>query len=133
MTPPLRLLVPMSLLGSSIAAQQQTGGAEPVRPSPISQTELVWRMTTSLDSLAKAGQFSGVVLLAKNGAPVFQHAYGVSDRERRIANNPKTAFNLGSINKVFTQIAILQLRAAGKLDLDSTIATYWPDYPNSDS
>jgi len=89
-------------------------------------------MTTSLDSLAKAGQFSGVALLAKNGAPVFQHAYGMSDRERHIANNPETAFNLGSINKVFTQIAILQLRTAGKLDLDSTLAKYWPDYPNKE-
>jgi D-alanyl-D-alanine carboxypeptidase len=54
----------------------------------------------------------------------------MADRERPIANNPETAFNLGSINKVFTQIAILQLGAAGKLDLDSTLATYWPDYPN---
>lgn len=89
-------------------------------------------MKTSVDSLTKAGQFSGVVLLAKNGVPVFQSAYGMADRERRLANNPETAFNLGSINKVFTQIAILQLRAAGKLDLDSTLATYWSDYPNKE-
>jgi CubicO group peptidase (beta-lactamase class C family) len=54
----------------------------------------------------------------------------MADRERQVANNLETAFNLGSINKIFTQIAILQLRAAGKLDLDSTLATYWPDYPN---
>jgi D-alanyl-D-alanine carboxypeptidase len=89
-------------------------------------------MRTSVDSLAKIDQFSGVVLLAKNGQSVFQHAYGMADRERRIANNPETAFNLGSINKAFTQIAILQLRAAGKLDLDSTLATYWPEYPNKE-
>jgi D-alanyl-D-alanine carboxypeptidase len=132
MTPTLRLLVPLSLLGGSIAAQQPTGGTEPTRPSPISQTELVQRLTTSLDSLAKAGQFSGVAVVAKNGVPVFQRAYGMADRERRVANNPETAFNLGSINKIFTQIAILQLRAAGKLDLDSIIATYWPDYPNKE-
>jgi len=120
----------MSLLGASIAAQQPPAGPEPVRPSPISQTELVRRLTTSLDSLTKAGQFSGVAVLAKNGVPIFQRAYGMADRERQVANNLETAFNLGSINKIFTQIAILQLRAAGKLDLDSTLATYWPDYPN---
>ena len=122
----------MALLGISIAAQQPSGGAEPVRQSPISQAELVQRMKTSLDSLAKSGQFSGVVLLAKNGVPAFQQAYGMADRERRVANTPETAFNLGSINKVFTQIAILQLRAAGKLDLDSTLAVYWPEYPNKE-
>ncbi len=130
MTSTLRLLVPISILGGSIAAQQPSGGIEPVRPSPISQAEFVQRLTISLDSLAKAGQFSGVAVVAKNGVPVFQRAYGMADRERGVANNPETAFNLGSINKIFTQIAILQLRAAGKLDLDSTLATYWPDYPN---
>jgi D-alanyl-D-alanine carboxypeptidase len=130
MTSTLRLLVPISILGGSIAAQQPSGGIEPVRASPISQAEFVQRLTISLDSLAKAGQFSGVAVVAKNGVPVFQRAYGMADRERGVANNPETTFNLGSINKIFTQIAILQLRAAGKLDLDSTLATYWPDYPN---
>lgn len=120
----------MSLLGGSIAAQQPAAGTQPIRPSPISQAELVRRLSNSVDSLAKAGEFSGVALLAKNGMPVFQRAYGMADRERHIANNLETAFNLGSINKAFTQIAILQLNAAGKLSLDSTLATYWPDYPN---
>ena len=120
----------MSLLGGSIAAQQPPAGAQSARPSPISQEELVGRLSRSVDSIAKAGRFSGVVVLAKNGVPAFQRAYGMADRERNIANNVETAFNLGSINKVFTQIAILQLRAAGKLDPDSTLARYWPDYPN---
>jgi CubicO group peptidase (beta-lactamase class C family) len=120
----------MSLLGGSIAAPQPPPGAQPTRPSPISETELVRRLSSSIDSLAKAGEFSGVAVLAKNGVPVFQRAYGMADRERSVANNLETAFNLGSINKVFTQIAILQLSAAGKLSLDSTLAVYWPDYPN---
>jgi D-alanyl-D-alanine carboxypeptidase len=126
----LRLLVPMSLLGVSIAAQQPPPGVQSNRPSPISEAELVRRISGSVDSLAKAGEFSGVAVLAKNGVPVFQRAYGMADRERSIANNLETAFNVGSINKVFTQIAILQLTAAGKINLDSTLAVYWPEYPN---
>jgi CubicO group peptidase (beta-lactamase class C family) len=132
MTIKLRFLVPMSLLGSSLASQQPPVGPGSVRPSPIPQAELVRRLATSVDSLAKTGEFSGVAVLAKNGVPIFQHAYGMADHERGVANNLETAFNLGSINKVFTQIAILQLQAAGKLDLDSTLAAYWPDYPNSE-
>jgi CubicO group peptidase (beta-lactamase class C family) len=93
---------------------------------------LLKRLATSLDSLAKVDQFSGVAILAKGGTPVFQRAYGMADREARRTNDLETAFNLGSINKVFTQIAILQLSAAGKLDLDSTLARYWPDYPNQE-
>lgn len=41
------------------------------------------------------------------------------------------AFNIGSIDKLFTAIAIRQLAAQAKLDLDSALATYWPDYPNA--
>jgi CubicO group peptidase (beta-lactamase class C family) len=56
----------------------------------------------------------------------------MADREARRPNDLETAFNLGSINKVFTTIAIRQLAAAGKLDIDSTLARSWPDYPNPD-
>jgi len=118
------------LAAACIAAPAATHAQE--RPSPIPEAELVRRLGTTLDSLTAAGQFSGVVVLARQGQPVFQHAYGFADRETGRRNDVETAFNLGSINKVFTQTAIRQLAAAGKLDLDSTLAKYWPDYPNAD-
>ncbi len=86
----------------------------------------------SLDSLARLGQFSGVVLVAQGGAPQFERAYGLADREAGRANDLETSFNLGSINKLFTGIAIRQLAAAGKLNIDSSLARAWPDYPNQD-
>ena len=89
-----------------------------------------WQVT--VDSLAKNGQFSGVVLVAQHGAPVFERAYGMADREAARANDLETSFNLGSINKLFTSIAIEQLAAAGKLNIDSSLARAWPDYPNQD-
>ena len=99
--------------------------------SLIAQTpDLNARLTKSLDSLAAADEFSGVFLLAKNGAPLFERAYGFADREARTPNTIETAFNLGSINKFFTQIAIRQLADAGKISVDSTLARAWPDYPN---
>ncbi len=88
---------------------------------------------SSLDSLAKINQFSGVVLVAQGGAPQFERAYGMADREAGRANNLETSFNLGSINKLFTGIAIRQLAAAGKLNIDSSLARAWPDYPNQDA
>jgi CubicO group peptidase (beta-lactamase class C family) len=123
----------LTVLSTAISAQQPSATPAGPRPAPrITEGELVTRLSKSVDSLARIGEFSGVVVLARNGAPVYQAARGFADRERRIPNTVQTAFNLGSINKVFTQIAILQLAAAKKLDLDSTIATYWPDYPNQD-
>jgi CubicO group peptidase (beta-lactamase class C family) len=100
--------------------------------SQTADSSLIAGATKTLDSLAAAGEFSGVFLLAKNGAPLFERAYGLANREARTPNTIETAFNLGSINKVFTQIAIRQLADAGKLDVDSTLARAWPDYPNQD-
>ena len=129
------LLVVLLAAPSAYIAAQQPSPAAPANGAAtptITQSQLVSRLTKSVDSLARVGEFSGVVVLARDGNPVYQTAVGFADRERRISNNLETAFNLGSINKVFTQIAILQLAAAGKLNLDSTIAKYWPDYPNQD-
>jgi len=72
------------------------------------------------------------VVVAQNGVPQFERAYGMADREAGRANDLETSFNIGSINKLFTQVAIRQLADAGKLNLDSTLARAWPDYPNQD-
>lgn len=81
---------------------------------------------------AEADSFSGAVLIARNGAVLLRSGYGMADREQRIAVAPHTRFNLGSIDKLITRIAIWQLVAAGKLDLDAPIGKYLPDYPSRD-
>ena len=70
-----------------------------------------------------------MALVARNGVPVFFKAYGLADREKKIANTIHTRFNLGSINKAFTQVAVHQLVAAGKLSYSDTIGKFYPDYP----
>ena len=45
-------------------------------------------------------------------------------------NTATTTFNVSSVGKLFTQVAVAQLVAAGKLSPDSTISAYWPDYPD---
>lgn len=96
------------------------------------QRDLVARLSALADSLARAGQFSGVISLSKRGTTVFERAYGESNRMRHTPNTLETAFNLGSINKIFTTIAVMQLATQGKLALDSSLARAWPDYPNAD-
>ncbi len=107
--------------------------AAPARAqTPLSRSELVTRLSSALDSLARRDEFSGVVVVARGDTPVFQHAYGDADRATHTPNRIDTGFNVGSIDKVFTATAIRQLAGQGKLDLDSTLAKYWPDYPDPD-
>ncbi len=82
-----------------------------------------------LKKLADAGEFSGVVLMAKNGKPFFHEAYGLADRGLDVPNRRDTKFNLGSINKIFTQTAIAQLAEKGRLSFTDTIRRHLPDYP----
>ncbi|MEO7158150.1 MAG: serine hydrolase domain-containing protein [Vicinamibacterales bacterium] len=74
-----------------------------------------------------------MALVAKNGVPVFLRAYGFADREKRVPNIVRMRFNIGSINKVFTQVAINQLIAAGKLSRTDTLGRFYPDYPQATS
>jgi CubicO group peptidase (beta-lactamase class C family) len=79
---------------------------------------------------AEADSFSGAVLVARNGVPLLRRGYGFANRETKEPVTPETRFNLGSIDKLITRIAIWQLVAAGKLQLDVPVGRYLPDYPN---
>jgi CubicO group peptidase (beta-lactamase class C family) len=81
-------------------------------------------------SQTNADKFSGTVLVARDTSILFIKSYGYSDKEHSITNNTETKFNLGSINKLFTRIAIGQLAEKGKLTLDDPIIKYIPDYPD---
>lgn len=73
--------------------------------------------------------FSGAVLVAVDGEPVFREAYGLACRRHDVPNTVDTRFNLGSINKVFTRLAVAQLQEKGEVDPDAPISRYIPDYP----
>ncbi len=72
--------------------------------------------------------FSGVVLVGKDGAPLFAKAYGLADRGANVANTVDTRFNLGSSSKMFTALAVEQLADAGRLGLNDPVQRYLPTF-----
>ena len=125
-------------IGSNANAQIEL----PVTPEPARAVNLVLHRMTQADALkalaaradrlAGADEFSGAVLLAKDGRVLFSRAYGLADRKRRIPNTVRTRFRIGSMNKMLTAVAILQLVEAGKVKLTAPLGTYLRDYPNRD-
>ena len=97
-----------------------------------SAEEIAKEVDAKLTRLAAGDQFSGAVLIAKDGRPVWQKAYGYADRDAKTLNNLETRFRLGSMNKMFTSVSIAQLVQAGKLKYTDTIADVLPDYPNKE-
>ncbi|PYT64170.1 MAG: penicillin-binding protein [Acidobacteria bacterium] len=98
----------------------------------LSQDAALSALRAELDKRAAADRFSGTVLIAKSGRPIFTAAYGLADREKKIPNQLDTRFRIGSMNKMFTAVAVLQLAQAGKIKLTDPLGKYLTDYPNKD-
>ena len=84
-------------------------------------------------AVAAEDNFSGVVLVAKGDKVLVRRAYGLADRQWRIANRADTRFHLGSVGKMFTAAAIIKLANEGKLSLDDPLSKWVPEYPHSEA
>ena len=98
----------------------------------LSEGEAIAGVETLLRKKAAGDGFSGAALVAKGGRTLFSGAYGLADRERGIANTLDTRFRIGSMNKMFTAVATLQLVEQGRLALADTVGKHLRDYPNRD-
>jgi CubicO group peptidase (beta-lactamase class C family) len=98
----------------------------------LTEAEAVAGVEALLRTRAAQGRFSGTALVAKEGEVLFAHAYGLADRERGTPNTLETRFRIGSMNKMFTAVATLQLVEAGKLALDDPVGKHLVGYPNKD-
>ena len=91
---------------------------------PVNATFNASSADTYLDSI----KLDGVVLVAEGDQIVYTRASGLSDRDNNIPNTMDTVFELGSITKQFTAVAIMQLVEQGKLSVDDTLDKYIPEY-----
>lgn len=99
----------------------------------MSEADAIREIARHVDNAAKDDRFSGVALVAKGERVIFHRAYGLADRTSGIPNQPDTRFNLGSMNKMFTGIAVAQLVQAGTLSFETTLARVVPEYPNKEA
>ena len=101
-------------------------------PAPANAKELAAAIIRLGNELAKNDRFSGAVLLAVDGKPLVEKAWGLADRAKKIPNKAETSFDIASLGKLLTQLAILQLVDAGKISLDEPFGKYVTDYPAAD-
>ncbi len=74
-------------------------------------------------------EFTGTVLVAKAGKPVFREAFGLANRELNVALTPESLLRLGSITKQFTSASIMQLVQQGKISVDDPVSKYYAAAP----
>jgi D-alanyl-D-alanine carboxypeptidase len=102
------------------------------RVAPMTEHDAIAALKKLSEETTASDKFSGAVAISKNGKTVFEQAYGLADREKKTPNTLQTRFRMGSMNKMFTATAILQLAQAGKLKLTDPLGKYLANYPNKD-
>lgn len=119
-----------SLLVLLLALVPVVSTAAAAPPWRETQANAIADLKAELGQEVADGRFAGAVLIARDGQAVFEAAYGYANRARRIKNTVDTRFHFGSMGKMFTAVAVLQLVADGKIALDDPVSKFLPDYPN---
>ena len=121
------------VLGASLVAALIASTESPSPTSEVkTETAPANDLQTYLDSLANDNKLSGVLLIAKDGVTVASKAAGIANKATNAVIDLNTKFNLGSMNKMFTSVAIAQLAQAGKLSFTDPVGKHIPDYPNKE-
>lgn len=113
----LAFLVSLSFVQAQV--RQKTKKAEPFKDASEAKA--------FLKNQEELGQFSGAVWVSKGSEILLNDAYGFADKEKNQLNNTNTKFNIGSINKAFTAVCVMQLVDKGGIRLDDKIKTYIPE------
>ena len=124
-----KALIPMLLIitANSLAPAQTPGNLSSRQAPTEPVTNRVDKLFAQWDKPDSAGCALGVV---KDGKLIYAHGYGMADLEHNSPITPRTAFDIASISKQFTGMAIMLLVQQGKVSLDDDVRKYVPEVPD---
>jgi CubicO group peptidase (beta-lactamase class C family) len=96
----------------------------------VSRAEMHRLIHRALDRLVRTGDFSGCITVFDGKQTVFDECRGLAERNFKVPVDDQTRFHIGSVDKMFTAVAIAQLVEAGKLSWGATLAQLVPEYPD---
>ncbi|MBN2529849.1 MAG: beta-lactamase family protein [Deltaproteobacteria bacterium] len=100
----------------------------PPQPNQV-QAQLQHKLTRFIETqMQRHGVVGLSITLVDDQKTVFSRGFGYQDRESRIPATAQTVYRMGSISKIFTAVAIMQLVEAGKIDLAAAVTRYLPEF-----
>ncbi len=117
--------VALSLFSTQSAAAQDTASSTP------SVKQIAAKIDEYMNAAVKFGQFTGSILVVRDGRPIISKGYGMANYELSVPNLPQTVFRIGSITKQFTAMAVMMLQEQGKLNVSDPICKYLENCPAS--
>ncbi|MBI4646129.1 MAG: beta-lactamase family protein [Bacteroidia bacterium] len=91
--------------------------------------ETAEKLNAYFDSLYKKGLFNGIVLVAQKAVTIYKNRFGYANYYKKDTLKYTTAFQLGSISKQFTAVAVMLLKERGLLMYDDSLNKYFPGFP----
>jgi CubicO group peptidase (beta-lactamase class C family) len=91
------------------------------------------KLDTFFKKLHKLNGFNGAVLVAQYGKIIYKHGFGYSSFLNKDTNSTQTPFQLASVSKQFTAVAIMQMHEKGLLNYDDPVYKHIPDFPYDSS
>lgn len=77
----------------------------------------------------KNAGFNGNVLIVQKGQILYQNSFGFAHLKEKDSLSSQSRFQLASLSKPFTAVAILKLVQEGKVSLDDSVQRFFPDFP----
>lgn len=105
------------------------GASKAASPTLASKEDIARQAKAIARAYQDMGWFSGVVLLAEQGEPFYREAFGYADIEKKASNTLATKFRIGSINKDYTAVLVLQMVESGKLSLEDKLEQFRLGFP----
>ena len=120
------LLLSGTIQDSAFAQATATAAGADSAAHALSATDVETWLDGYMPYALHSGDIAGaVVAVVKNGEVLFEHGYGYADYDKRVSVDPKlTLFRWGSVSKLLTWTAVMQLVEQGKLDLDADVNQY---------
>lgn len=125
----MRITAALAGLVLLVSGCASTAPATPVAAVAAAESAEVTATRAAIQTYVEKNQFSGTVLVARDGKPVFREGFGFANRELNVPVAPDSIFRIGSITKQFTAAAIMQLAEAGKLSVEDPISKYYANAP----
>lgn len=95
----------------------------------FAQTEQIKQIDSLMKWSNKIGIFNGNVLVSKNNKIIYNTSFGFTDASKTSRLTTDYKFNIGSITKEFSAVALMQLKEQGKLKLNDKVSKFIPELP----
>lgn len=105
---------------------KESDGGESAEPRAV---VIATKFDSLFSALAEKKGFNGNVLVGIYGNVVYKNAFGYSDLKTKEPLNVKSVFQIASVTKQFTAVAVMMLKEQGKIDYADTVQKYIPGFP----